>query len=123
MHWKLYAVSVVVMCVLDILYLQWNKGSFQRTLSDIQGQPLQMRIESAVACYVIMTTGLWYFVLRERRSPWTALFLGLFGNGIYTTTMYATLRRYPLPMAVTDTLWGGVRFASTTWITYALVAR
>jgi len=75
-----------------------------------------LRYGSMVACYVLMVFGLYYFILRERRSILDAFLLGVLVYGVYDMTIYTIFTNYTLGIALMDMLWGGVLFAASTAI-------
>jgi uncharacterized membrane protein len=46
--------------------------------------------------------------------------VGVVIYGVYDSTNYATLSNYTASFALKDTLWGGILFASVTYLTYQL---
>ena len=120
---KVFFLGTAIMMVLDAMYLSVHRRAWTNTIINIQKTALQVRWESVVACYVLLATGLWYFILKERRSPLEAFLLGVFVYGVYDTTTYATLKHYPLWMAAMDTAWGGTLFGLTTWTAYAVLGK
>jgi uncharacterized membrane protein len=56
----------------------------------------------------------------KKRPVIEAFILGACTYGVYNTTTYALLSDFPLRIVFTDTLWGGVLFAATTFIYYKL---
>ena len=118
---KSFLVSTVVMILLDAAYLYMNRRTFDAAITRIQKTPVQLRQESALACYAFLSVGLWYLVLRTHRSFVDACLLGVMVYGVYETTMYAAFKNWPLSLVIMDTIWGAVLFGATTHITYALV--
>jgi uncharacterized membrane protein len=47
--------------------------------------------------------------------------LGMVIYGVYETTTYAILQKWRLETVVKDTLWGGILFYLTTFLTYKIV--
>lgn len=77
---------------------------------------MEFNLVAAFLCYVALVFVLWYFILREKRTPWEAALLGWSIYTVYETTNKATLKDWPWTMVVADTLWGGVLFALTTFV-------
>ena len=90
---------------------------FQIQKSDITFKPL-----GAVICYVFLIFLLDHFIISKNKSIFEAFMLGLCVYGVYGSTNYAVINDYPLKLMVTDTLWGGVLFALTTYL-YRLILR
>ena len=106
--------------MLDAIYISPQFTSFQQLYKKIQGSPLVIKPLGAVLCYVFLVAELYYFILMNKRSVLDAFILGVCTYGVYNTTNYALLTDYPLRLVFTDTLWGGVLFAVTTWVYYKL---
>ena len=83
-------------------------------MKKVQGEPMKIKTGGLIACYLIIIFGLYYFIILPKRSVWTAFLLGLFVYGVYETTNYSVLNRWPLDLVVMDTVWGGILFALTT---------
>ena len=84
----------------------------------IQNSPLRINYAGACACYVLLIFGLYFFILRERKSVFTAFMLGVVIYGVYETTTIALLKNWQVQTVLIDTLWGGTLFATTTYLTY-----
>lgn len=113
-------VILISLLVLDAIYITPQFTSFQQLYKKIQGSPLVVRPLGAVLCYVFLVAELYYFILMKKRPVLDAFILGVCTYGVYNTTTYALLTDFPLRIVFTDTLWGGVLFALTTWVYYKL---
>jgi uncharacterized membrane protein len=120
---KSFIISSIILIILDVIFLYVNGNTFKNIILNIQGTPLELKIWSAVICYIIITTGLWYFIISKHRSPLDAFLLGVFVNGVYETTTYSVLKKWSPTLMVIDTLWGGILFSVTTIITYKLLSQ
>jgi uncharacterized membrane protein len=76
---------------------------------------MTIRPESVVFCYFAIIAGLYYFIIKDNKSPLEAFLLGLVIYGVYDSTNYATLSNYTASFALKDTLWGGILFALVTF--------
>jgi len=113
-------VVLLSLLLLDAMYISPQFTSFQQLYKKIQGSPLVVKPLGVVLCYVFLVAELYYFILMQKRPILDAFLLGLFTYGVYNTTNYALLADFPLRLVFTDTLWGGVLFAATTFIYYKL---
>jgi uncharacterized membrane protein len=120
---KSFIISSITLIILDVIFLYINGNTFKNIILNIQGTPLELKIWSAVICYIIITTGLWYFIISKHRSPFDAFLLGIFVNGVYETTTYSVLKKWSPILMIIDTLWGGILFSVTTIITYKLLSQ
>jgi len=113
-------VVLLSLLLLDALYISPQITSFQQLYKKIQGSPLVVKPLGVVLCYVFLVAELYYFILMPKRPVFDAFLLGLFTYGVYNTTNYALITDFPLQIVFTDTLWGGILFAATTFIYYKL---
>ena len=108
--------SAIVMISLDFVYLTLMKGYFSNQVKAVQGTPLKINYLGAAICYIFLITGLNYFIIKPRKSVTDAFLLGIVIYGVYETTNYALFSNWSIISVIIDTLWGGLLFASTTYI-------
>jgi uncharacterized membrane protein len=115
---KTLILTGLVMLGLDAIYLSAMRDMFEIQIAAVQRVALQFRPLGAVICYILLITGLYYFILRTRRPISDAFFLGIVIYGVYESTTYALLKQWKIKTMIMDTLWGGILFALTTGIVY-----
>jgi len=113
--------SAVIMLVLDFLYLSINKANFENQVISVQRVIMQVRPIPVVFCYALLIFGLAYFILRQHRSPLEAFMLGVVIYGVFDTTNSAIFKKWSYPLAIMDTLWGGILMAATTQAVYTII--
>ena len=118
---KNIAAITVILLALDFMYITATRNMFEIQIADVQRVALQMRPLGGVLCYLLLVIGLYYFIVREHRPVFDAFLLGLVIYGVYETTSYALLKKWKWNIVLMDTLWGGILFALTTFITYKVV--
>jgi len=101
-----YVIVSILLLIVDIPWLWLNTGTFQKVVSDIQGSPLKFRLEGALVVYPALA----YLVLKAK-SVQEAFMIGAATYAVYDFTTYAAFTKYPLHVAVMDTLWGGTLFS------------
>tara|TARA_E500000178_G_scaffold323361_1_gene348882 strand:+ start:85 stop:486 length:402 start_codon:yes stop_codon:yes gene_type:complete len=106
----------LIFTVIDAVYLFSMSNNFQNMIKKIQGSKLKMRIIPTVFCYIFLISSLYYFVEMKNQKVIDAFFLGLFIYGVYETTNYAIIEKWNPFIALIDTVWGGLLFASTFFI-------
>lgn len=122
----LYTISVPLFLVIDLLWLGVvARGFYQAQLGHLLGE---INWTAAIIFYFIFLAGLVFFAVYPavlRSSLLVALCYGaLFGFFTYATydlTNLATLKDWPLPLAVVDIVWGtflGGAVATATYLTY-----
>lgn len=115
-------VPATILLVLDFIFLGANQKMFENQIISVQRTALQMKPLGAIACYIFLILGLYYFIIRRRRSIGEAFLLGLIIYGVYETTTYSLLKNWNIHTVMVDTLWGGVLFGFTTFLTYHIMA-
>jgi uncharacterized membrane protein len=118
---KNIAAITVILLALDFMYISATRNMFEIQIADVQRVALQIRPLGGVLCYLLLVIGLYYFIVREQRPVFDAFLLGLVIYGVYEGTTYALLKKWKWNIVLMDTLWGGILFALTTFITYKVV--
>lgn len=108
---------------LDAIYLSSLSKYFAKVFQNIQGHPLEFRISGAIFCYIFIVLSIYYFGFYLKNTPFSMFLLGFFTYGIYELTNYATIKKWPLFMVLTDTLWGGVLYMSVFIMVHYFVKR
>ena len=118
-----YVLTALFLLGLDSVYLSLNRAFLESSIRRIQHAPLQINYVGLVLCYLIIITGVYYFIILPNRSYLEAFLLGVFVYGVYETTNYATLTKWKPELVVIDTLWGGVLFSLTAFLVKTTVKR
>lgn len=109
-------VSAIVFISIDFVYLNVIKDFFNKQIVSVQGSPLKVNYLGAALCYIFLIFGINYFIIKPRKSVNDAFLLGLIIYGVFETTNYALFKNWSILTVIIDTLWGGLLFASTTYI-------
>ena len=126
--WSQLGVAILSFILLDAVWLGFvMNGFYKRHLAPVarmSGGILTPIWPAAALVYPLLAVGIVVFVVARARSPLEALtlgmLLGLVIYGVYDMTNLATLREYPVVLAVVDIAWGAVLCGSTAWITATL---
>ena len=117
----LYAISVPVFFIIDMIWLGFVASSFYK---DRLGDMMQINWTAAISFYFVFLLGLVLFAIYPQLDKgWQMVMLygGLFGFFTYATydmTNLATLKNWPLDLVLVDIVWGTVLGASVAGITY-----
>jgi uncharacterized membrane protein len=121
---KLYAVAVITFLVIDLIWL----GVIARSFYQAQiGHLLREDVNwaAAIVFYLVFVAGIVVLVVQpaiEHQSVIRALVLGavlgLVTYAAYDLTNLATLRDFPLTVAIVDLAWGAVLCSTVSVITY-----
>jgi len=112
----LLLLSAIIFITIDFIYLNVIKDYFQNQIKMVQGSPIKINYLGAALCYILLIVGINYFIIKPRKSVSDAFLLGIVIYGVYETTNYALLKNWSILTVIIDTLWGGLLFASTTYI-------
>ena len=110
-------VSSLILLGLDSIFIYFMSSTFKSQVLDVQGSALRINILGAVLSYAFLIFALNYFILQKNKSVQEAFLLGFVLYGVYETTSLALLKNWRLSTVAIDTLWGGVLFALTTYLT------
>ena len=109
-------ISAIVFISIDFVYLNLLKNYFSKQIQLVQGSSAKMNFLGAALCYIFLIIGINYFIIKPHKSVSEAFLLGLIIYGVYETTNYAIFKNWSIISVIIDTLWGGILFASTTYI-------
>ena len=106
-----YAATTLVMVVIDLVWLGWiAKPLYQQGIGHLMAS--EPKLAAAALFYLLFPVGLMVFAVVPGASmPWgnTAINAALFGFFAYATydlTNLATLKNWPISLALIDMAWG-----------------
>lgn len=112
---KLVVLSSILI-VLDAIVLNALRPLFMNQILIVQKSPLQLDMVAAVACYIVILFVLYYFIIMEKRNIKDTFFLGFSIYSIFELTNKSLLQNWKWETVAIDSVWGGVLFASTTFL-------
>jgi uncharacterized membrane protein len=117
---------LITLLILDAGWLTAIAPTVRTLWASIQGSPLQIRWIPAAVVYVLLMVGTWFFAVQPATSTLTAGYrgaaLGLVAYGVYDMTLYATVTKYPLGLALSDMAWGAFLCAAAAAAGFAVTA-
>ena len=117
---KLFFLTGTVLLLVDMIYLNIITNYFNKQINAIQGSNISIDFLAAFICYIFLTLGLYYFIIRDNRELFDAFLLGLVVYMVYETTNKATLKNWKWNTVLIDGIWGGLLFTITTFIVYKI---
>jgi uncharacterized membrane protein len=117
---KLIILAGIIFVFIDSIYLSIMTPFYSKLILKIQNKPMEFDIFAALLCYVSLLFGLYYFVLREKKSVSDAILLGLVIYAVFEFTNKAMFKKWNWTSVVIDTLWGGALFGLTTYFVYKI---
>jgi len=115
--------TFVVFVTLDSIYLTSMKTYFDNQVKSIQGSVIQMNLLAAILCYISLVFGVYYFIIREKKSLFEAFLLGLVIYTVYEFTNWALFKKWKVATVIMDSLWGATLFTLTTAIIYFIYGK
>ena len=106
----------VIFVLVDAGFLYLMSNNFQNMVKKIQGSPLKMKLIPTVACYIVLVSSLYYFVIYKNGSYLDAFLLGFFIYAVYETTNMAIFKDWSVSVGLIDLTWGGFLFLITTYL-------
>jgi len=106
----------VIFVLVDAGFLYLMSNNFQTMVKKIQGSPLKMNLLPTVACYIVLVSSLYYFVIHKNGSYLDAFLLGFFIYAVYETTNMAIFKDWSVSVGLIDLTWGGFLFLITTYL-------
>jgi len=116
-------VTFIVFVTLDAIYLTSMKTYFDSQVKAIQGSVIQMNLLAAILCYISLVFGVYYFIIREKKSLFEAFLLGLVIYTVYEFTTWALFKNWKVATVIMDSLWGATLFTLTTAIIYFIYGK
>ena len=96
------------------------KNYFNYQVIKVQGSSVRFNYIAAIITYIFLIYGLYYFILSKNKSVTDAFILGVVIYGVYEFTNLTILKEWKLKSALIDTLWGGILFSLTTFLTHKI---
>ena len=106
----------VIFVLVDAGFLYLMSNNFQNMVKKIQGTPLKMNLYATLACYIVLVSSLYYFVIYKKGSYLDAFLLGFFIYAVYETTNMAIFKDWSISVGLIDLTWGGFLFLITTYL-------
>ena len=106
----------VIFVLVDAGFLYLMSNNFQSLIKKIQGSPLKMKLIPTFACYIVLVSSLYYFVIHKKGSYLDAFLLGFFIYAVYETTNMAIFKDWSISVGLIDLTWGGFLFLITTYL-------
>lgn len=102
----------ILLLVLDSLWIGlYLISPFSAMIQSVQGTPMEVHPYRLIIAYSVLYL-LLIFTIDKVKTPQEAFILGMLVYGVYDSTNYATLKNWDPVVAIKDSLWGGVLFAS-----------
>ena len=106
--------TYLMIIIVDVVWLKYIAGNWlTEQIQSIARESVY--IPSAFIVWLIMSFGIWYFILQHAPTPLTALYqgaiLGFLLYAVFDFTNHAILKGYPYSFIIADILWGTILVA------------
>jgi uncharacterized membrane protein len=100
--------EAIVLALIDLIWLTIIQKTYAQIVETIQGgTPMQTRMIYALPVYLALG-----YILTQLKGVRQAFFVGMSVYAVYDFTVLALFQKYTLPLALADTLWGGILMSS-----------
>ena len=111
-----FILTAIILVAIEAVYLRTMLPYFNSQIKKIQGKEITPRPYSVVIVYIIIITGLYYFIIGPNKSYKDGAFFGLVIYGIFNFTNHALFDNYSLSLVIMDLIWGMTICGITTLI-------
>ena len=111
-------IPTILFLILDGIFLYKMRHHFQKQVKAVQNKKISMKIIPALLCYIALISLLYYFIILPQRSSLDAFWLGIGVYLVFETTNMSLFEKWTWSTVFIDSLWGGVLFATTTFLSY-----
>jgi uncharacterized membrane protein len=118
---KQILVSSIIILILDAIYISIFSSNFDNLVKSIQNEYIKLKLEGAIICYLILIFALNYFILNPKKNVLDAFLLGFVIYSVFDSTNYTIFNKWKGYIVIMDSIWGGVLFSLTTYITYKIL--
>jgi uncharacterized membrane protein len=102
-----FLIAIILLLAVDAIWLFFIGKRALAMTADIQGSPVVLRYLPAFLVYVALA-----YLVQLPTSVAEAALMGAAVYAVYEFTSLALLTKYSPLMAIADTMWGGVLFAT-----------
>jgi uncharacterized membrane protein len=127
---KIIGIILAIVLVLDGIMITILNSKWNYHVAEIQGSSIKIRsVIFPVIAYILIVIGIRlfvypYFVLGDIKIGFImGLVWGVITYGIFDFTNLTLFEDYPLGLAITDTLWGGMLAALTGLLTFTIAKK
>ena len=114
--WINFLKIAVIVSILDFIWISgYLLDRFGPMIQRVQKEPMVTKPLKVIISYIILIA-LITILIPKCDSIAEAFIIGFLVYGVYDSTNYATLKDWDPSIALVDSLWGGVLFASTYYI-------
>ena len=114
-------IFAIIMLIIDIPWITFVMSKLYKNVFDIK-----LNAFSALIAYICMIITYPFIISKFDKLETQlklAIVLGLVTFGTYGFTLAAIYNKYPLSLAIYETMWGMILYSVTTFITHKIIIR
>jgi uncharacterized membrane protein len=113
---KKFLIPALAVLIIDITWLKFVMGPhYAPMIKEIQGTTMNINIYYAIAAYICVLI-LLYIIIKNNLTLTESFLVGVAGWGLYDFTAGAVIKKWSLPLALLDVLWGGTILMSMKFL-------
>ena len=113
-----FTIISLLFVLIDYFYLSNISTYFNNQVNIIQNSPIKLDFYAATICYFFLVLGLYFFILKDKKSPLHAFLFGLILYMVFETTNKALFKNWKWETVLIDGVWGGILYYLITTIYY-----
>lgn len=117
MNIKEFIISSLVLLTIDFVYLFFVGSHYGKMINNIQKEKMEINYIGILIAYTFLVLAINNLILEKNESLLKAFILGLSIYGVYEGTNLAIIKNWKYWAVISDTLWGGILFVLTAFIT------
>jgi uncharacterized membrane protein len=120
-HLPIFLLTGTVVLLLDGVFIYGIKDYFNKQIKLVQGTDIVPDYLAIILTYLVIIFGLYYFIIREKKSVMDAALLGFAMYALYELTTKSLLKNWKWKTVIMDTTWGVILYSLATFIVYKLL--
>ena len=114
---------ILIFTTIESTFLFLMRNNFQKMIMRVQNSEIKLKIIPTIVCYIILISGIYYFIIYKNSTLFEAFLLGFFTYGVYETTNMSILKDWNYKIGIIDTIWGGILFLLTTYFYRLIISK
>jgi len=130
-----YFILSLLLIVIDSIWIYLNYNMYNKTVKDIQGSDIKVKIHYAIMAYLLMLFSLLYIAIpftasNINKNDSNSIILlksilyggsvGLSIYGVYNLTIISIFAKYPLKALIIDSMWGTFLYSLMTYLYFVI---
>jgi uncharacterized membrane protein len=118
---KEFIITGISLILVDSVFLTSISGFFNKMINEIQGSPMTIDPIAMVLTYLVIVSGIYYFIIKPREPILKAALLGWLVYFTFELTNKAIIKKWTWESVAIDGIWGGILFGLSTYLIYKFI--